>query len=86
MVTQPKNMNMAKRIKQTLFAAVALLGAGVTLEATQITDSNTQAARTIASGSCATLTFTFMHNVSTNPALYTGTATFSPWGTITTLP
>ena len=28
---QPKNMNMDKTIKRTLFAAVALLGAGVTL-------------------------------------------------------
>ena len=32
---------MAKRIKQTLFAAVALLGAGVTLEAAQINGSIT---------------------------------------------
>ena len=36
-----KNMNMDKTIKRTLFAAVALLGAGVTLEAAPITGTIT---------------------------------------------
>jgi hypothetical protein len=42
----------------------------------------TTAQRTIAAGSCGTLTFTFQNNVSTNPALYTGTATFDPFGPV----
>ena len=36
-----KNMNMDKTIKRTLFAAVALLGAGLTLEASPMTGSIT---------------------------------------------
>ncbi len=46
----------------------------------------TTAQRTIAAGSCATLTFTFNNNVSTNPSNYTGSATFSPFGAVTFLP
>ena len=46
----------------------------------------TTAQRTIAAGSCATLTFTFQNNVSTNPSNYTGSATFSPFGPVTMLP
>jgi hypothetical protein len=46
----------------------------------------TTAQRTIAAGSCGTLTFTFQNNVSTNPADYTGSATFNPFGNVTTLP
>jgi len=42
----------------------------------------TNAQRTIAAGACATLTFTFNNNVSTNPADYTGSATFNPFGTV----
>ena len=39
----------------------------------------TAAQRTIAAGACGTLTFTFANNVSTNAALYHGSATFSPY-------
>jgi hypothetical protein len=46
----------------------------------------TTAQRTIAAGSCATLTFTFTNNVSTNPANYTGSATFNPFGPVTMFP
>ena len=46
----------------------------------------TNAQRTIAAGSCATLTFTFTNNVSTNPANYTGSATFNPFGPVTMFP
>jgi hypothetical protein len=38
--------------------------------------------RTIAAGSCGTLIFNFQNNVSTNPANYTGSATFSPYGPV----
>jgi hypothetical protein len=48
--------------------------------------SNTTTARTIAAGSCATLTFSFANNVNTNPGSYTGSATFSPFGPVTYLP
>jgi len=41
--------------------------------------SGTTAQRTIATGTCGTMVFTFHNNVSTNPALYTGSATFSPY-------
>jgi len=44
------------------------------------------AQRTIAAGACGTLTFTFQNNVSTNPANYTGSATFSPFGPVTMFP
>ena len=46
----------------------------------------TNAQRTIAAGSCATLTFTFAKNVDTTPSNYTGSATFSPFGNVTMLP
>jgi septal ring-binding cell division protein DamX len=46
----------------------------------------TTAQRTIAAGACGTLTFTFQNNVSTNSALYTGSATFNPFGLVTFLP
>jgi hypothetical protein len=43
----------------------------------------TTAQRTIAPGSCATLTFTFAHTVDANPADYPpSTATFSPFGAV----
>jgi hypothetical protein len=32
------------------------------------------------------LTFSFKNNVSTNPATYTGTATFNPFGAVPMLP
>jgi hypothetical protein len=48
--------------------------------------ANTTAKRTIAPGSCTTLSFSFQHNVDTNPNDYTGTATFSPFGPVTYLP
>ena len=38
----------------------------------------TTAQRTIAAGSCATLTFTFANNVNPNASSYTGTATLRP--------
>jgi hypothetical protein len=41
------------------------------------------AQRTIAPGACATMTFSFQNNVSTNPSLYSGSATFSPYGSVT---
>src|SRR5205814_1465640 len=44
----------------------------------------TDAQRTIAAGSCQTLTFTFVHNVANAP--YTGTAHFLPFGDVTYLP
>jgi hypothetical protein len=44
------------------------------------------AQRTIAAGSCATLTFTFTNNVSTNPANYSGSAHFNPGGSVTMFP
>jgi len=46
----------------------------------------TTAQRTIAAGSCGTLTFTFHNNVDTNATHYTGSATFNPFGTVTMLP
>ena len=46
----------------------------------------TAAQRTIAAGSCASLTFTFNSNVSTNPSNYTGTATFNPFGPVPMFP
>jgi hypothetical protein len=46
----------------------------------------TAAQRTIAAGSCATVTFTFKNSVSTNPASYTGTATFNPFGAVPMFP
>jgi len=46
----------------------------------------TTAQRTIAAHSCAVLTFTFNNNVSTNPGNYTGSAMFSSFGPVTTLP
>jgi hypothetical protein len=46
----------------------------------------TTAQRTIAAGSCGTLTFTFANNVSTTASNYTGSATFSPFGIVTMLP
>ena len=46
----------------------------------------TTAQRTIAAGSCQTLTFTFRNNVSTNPSDYTGSATFNPFGPVPMLP
>jgi hypothetical protein len=46
----------------------------------------TTAQRTTGAGSCGTLTFNFQNNVSTNPSNYTGSATFSPYGSVTTLP
>jgi hypothetical protein len=55
-----------------------------TLTTSLLTGTNAQ--RTIAAGSCATLTFTFQNNVSTNPSNYTGSATFSPFGPVTYLP
>jgi hypothetical protein len=44
------------------------------------------AQRTIAAGSCATLTFNFANNINTNPAAYTGSATFNPFGPVPMLP
>jgi hypothetical protein len=44
--------------------------------------ANTTTARTIGAGLCGTVTFTFQNNVSTNPALYTGSATFNPFGPV----
>jgi hypothetical protein len=46
----------------------------------------TNAQRTIAAGSCTTLTFTFTNSVDTNPSDYTGTATFNPFGPVVYLP
>jgi hypothetical protein len=46
----------------------------------------TTAQRTIAAGSSQTLTFTFAKNVDTNANNYTGSATFNPFGNVTTLP
>jgi hypothetical protein len=46
--------------------------------------SNAQ--RTIAAGSCATLTFGFANNVSTNPGQYSGSANFNPAGPVTMFP
>jgi hypothetical protein len=46
----------------------------------------TTAQRTIAAGSCATLTFTFQQSVDTNPSHYTGSATFNPFGPVTMFP
>jgi hypothetical protein len=42
----------------------------------------TTAQRTIAAGSCGTLTFTFASTVSTNPLLYTGSAKFNPYNPV----
>jgi hypothetical protein len=46
----------------------------------------TNAQRTIVADSRATLTFTFKNNVDTNPSNYHGSATFSPFGSVTTFP
>jgi hypothetical protein len=46
----------------------------------------TPAQRTIAAGASATLTFNFAHNVDTTASNYTGSATFDPFGSVTTLP
>ena len=46
----------------------------------------TDAQRTIAAGACATLTFSFVNNVDTNPADYTGSAHFNPFGDVTFFP
>jgi hypothetical protein len=46
----------------------------------------TDAQRTIAAGACATLTFTFVNNVDTIPADYTGSAHFTPFGDVTFFP
>jgi hypothetical protein len=46
----------------------------------------TTAQRTIAAGSCATLTFTFTNNVDTNPTHYSGSATFAPGGPVNPVP
>jgi hypothetical protein len=46
----------------------------------------TTAQRTIPAGSCGTLTFNFANTASTNSALYTGTATFSPFGPVPYFP
>ena len=54
---------------------------GGTLTTSSLLGTNAQ--RTIAAGSCGTLTFTFANNVSTNPANYPGwSATFSPFGPV----
>jgi hypothetical protein len=47
---------------------------------------STQPQRTIAAGSCLTLTFNFAKTVDTNPNDYTGTATFNSFGNVTYLP
>ena len=46
----------------------------------------TTAQRTIAAGASATLTFNFANNVNTTASNYTGSATFNPLGSVTTLP
>ena len=46
----------------------------------------TTAQRTIAAGSCATLTFTFANTVNPSASSYTGTATYDPFGNVTMLP
>jgi len=46
----------------------------------------TTAQRTIAAGASGTLTFTFANNVNTIASNYTGSATFNPFGSVTTLP
>jgi hypothetical protein len=46
----------------------------------------TTAQRTITARSSATLTFTFAQNVNRTPSNYTGSATFNPFGNVTTLP
>jgi len=46
----------------------------------------TTAQRTIAAGASATLTFNFANNVNTTASSYTGSATFNPFGSVTTLP
>lgn len=46
----------------------------------------TTAQRTISPGQTDTLQFSFQNNVSTNPSNYTGSATFNPFGNVTTLP
>jgi hypothetical protein len=46
----------------------------------------TTAQRTIPANSCGTVTFGFTNNVSTNAALYTGSLTFSPFGSVTIFP
>jgi len=46
----------------------------------------TTAQRTIAAGASATLTFNFANNVNTTASNYTGSATFNPFGSVTTLP
>jgi hypothetical protein len=46
----------------------------------------TDAQRTIAAGACATLTFSFVNNVDTNPADYTGSAHFNPFGDVQFFP
>ena len=47
---------------------------------------NTTTARTTAAGTCDTVVFTFQNNVNTNPANYTGSLTFNPFGTVTIFP
>jgi hypothetical protein len=47
---------------------------------------DTDAHRTMAAGACGTLVFTFANNVSTTAANYHGSATFSPFGTVTFFP
>lgn len=46
----------------------------------------TTAQRTINAGSSATVTFTYANNVSKTANNYTGSATFSPFGSVTMLP
>jgi hypothetical protein len=48
--------------------------------------SNTLSQRTVAAGSCLTLTFNFAKNVATTASSYTGTATFSTFGPVPYLP
>jgi hypothetical protein len=45
----------------------------------------TTAQRTIAAGACGTVVFSFQNNVSTNAALYSGSLTFTPFGSVTIL-
>jgi hypothetical protein len=42
----------------------------------------TNASRTIAAGACGTVVFSFQNNVSTNLANYSGSLTFSPFGSV----
>jgi hypothetical protein len=48
--------------------------------------SGTTAQRTMAVGASEPLEFNFLSNVNTNAANYTGSATFNPFGPVTTLP